>query len=179
MTTQYAHLVSLLPPIAVGAIGTIACGVDLATRRIPNWLTFSGALLGLAYHAVVGGASGSVFSLAGVAAGLVLFFPWFALGGMGAGDVKLLAALGAWLGPWGIVWAALYGTLIGGLMGVFVAAWNRYLLTAVQNVGLILMFWRTSGIQPVPNLTLATGAGPKMAYSLPIVAGAACSLWWR
>ena len=77
----------------------IAAGWDLATRRIPNVLTFGAALAGFFVHGYIAGWSGAESSLAGWAVGVLFFFPMFALGGMGAGDVKLLAAVGAWLGP--------------------------------------------------------------------------------
>src|SRR5438132_1059179 len=79
-------------------VGFVACGFDLRTRRIPNALTFGAALLGLVFHAVIGGVSGFGSSLGGLATGLAIFFPIFALGGLGGGDVKLLACIGAWVG---------------------------------------------------------------------------------
>ena len=93
--------------------------------------------------------------------------------------MKLLAAFGAWLGPAGALWAALYAAIIGGALAVPVALWHGYLAKALRNVWFMLTFWRTAGLQPVPNLTLGTSSGPKMAYSVPIVAGALCSLWFR
>src|SRR3954471_18021179 len=85
--------------IFMGALLTLACISDLRTRRIPNVLTFSAAGGALLFHLVSGGWNAAGWSLAGYGAGLLLFFPLFALRGMGAGDVKLLAAVGAWLGP--------------------------------------------------------------------------------
>ena len=76
----------------------MACATDLRTSRIPNLLTFSAAAAGLAWHAF-GGWAPLASALGGLALGLLLFLPIYLLRGMGAGDVKLLAALGAWLGP--------------------------------------------------------------------------------
>src|SRR5687767_13789570 len=80
---------------------------DLRTRRIPNLMTFSAAAAGLLYHSFAAAGHGAVASGGGWLIGALLFFPIFALRGMGAGDVKLLAALGAWLGPRDVVWVAL------------------------------------------------------------------------
>ena len=83
--------------IFVGLLLAIACIWDLRTRRIPNALTLPAAALALVFHLVSGGWSAAGTSLGGWLLGAALFFPMFALRGMGAGDVKLFAAAGAWL----------------------------------------------------------------------------------
>ncbi len=109
------------------------------------------------------------------------FCPWFLLGGMGAGDVKLLAALGAWVGPGD---GALDGALCGGWpAGVFargrVAGHGVSSRDRSRNVWGLLMFWRVAGVQPLPELTLATARGPRLPYAIPITAGAVAVLWLR
>ena len=66
-----------------------------------------------------------LFASLGLAVGLAVFFPFFALGGMGGGDVKLMAALGTWIGWSPIVWTALYGAVAGGVMAVGVGSGPR------------------------------------------------------
>ena len=83
----------------VGALLALACISDVRTRRIPNALTFSAVATAVVFHLLTGGWSAAGWSFAGCLLGALLFFPMFALRGMGAGDVKLLAAVGAWLGP--------------------------------------------------------------------------------
>src|SRR5262245_5110118 len=100
------------------AVGVVACVTDVRTRKIPNLLTFGAAACGLIFHLVINGFSGLALALAGWAIGIVLFLPFFLLRGMGAGDVKLLAALGAWLGPLQVVWLALFASLAGGVMAL-------------------------------------------------------------
>src|SRR5688572_2362189 len=90
------------------AVGFVACVTDVRSRRIPNVLTFGAAAAALLFHLFVAGTGGLQTAVGGWLVGTVLFLPFFALGGMGAGDVKLLAALGAWLGPRETVWLALY-----------------------------------------------------------------------
>ena len=80
-----------VPVAAVVLVGCVASAFDLATRRIPNALTFGASAAAVAFHLLTGGLSGAGSSLAGLAVGLLVFFPIFALGGLGAGDVKLLA----------------------------------------------------------------------------------------
>ncbi len=161
------------------AIGAAASGLDLRSRRIPNVLTYGALAAGLAFQLATRGLEGGGVSLLGAGAGMALYFPLFALGGMGAGDVKLLAALGAWLGPVDVAWTALYGAVAGGVMAVGVALARGYLRTAFANVWTILGFWRFVGIKPVDGITLASSGGPRLPYALPITAGLLMTLWLR
>lgn len=165
--------------VAVALIATIAAGTDLAARRIPNVLTFGAAAGGLLYQAVDGGLSGFGWSVAGWLVGAAVFFPFFALGGMGAGDVKLVAALGAWLGPLGAVQVAIAAALAGGIVAVIVMLRARYLRHALENLRLLFLHWGVNGFSPLPELTLASGTGPRLAYAVPILIGTLGVLWWR
>jgi len=165
--------------LAVLGIGALACGYDLRTRRLPNLLTLGGAAVALLYGVVTAGVGGAIAGISGWAVGLVLFLPLFALGGMGAGDVKLLAAVGAWLGPATAFWTALYAAIAGGVMAVIVGLATGYLGQALRNVSFLVSFWQTVGLKPLPELTLATGRGPRLPYALAITAGAVASMWLR
>ena len=79
-----------------------------------------------------GGPDGAMTSSAGWIAGLAIFFVPFALRGLGGGDVKLLAALGAWVGPTDVIWVALYTGIAGGLLALAIALANGYLRTALR-----------------------------------------------
>jgi prepilin peptidase CpaA len=115
----------------------------------------------------------------GWAVGVVVFCVPFALRGLGGGDVKLLAALGAWLGPRDAVWLALYTGVAGGVMAIVVSFARGYLRTALDNVWMLLCHWRVAGLQALPGLTLDTSAAPKLAYAVPILAGTVVSIWLR
>ena len=93
---------------------------DLAHRRIPNVITYPLAACGLVCHFASAGTNGLIFALTGILAGAALLLPFYMLGGMGAGDVKLLAASGSILGPFGIFTAALYSALAGGIYALLV-----------------------------------------------------------
>lgn len=159
------------------AIAVMACATDLAWRRVPNVLTLPALAFGVAAHAWFTGGVGVGGALAGAAVGLALFFPFFALGGLGAGDVKLMAALGAWLGVSDVVWTALYGAVAGGVLGVAVAFGHGYLGKAVANIRQLLMFWAVQGVRPWPALTLEHGTGPRLPYAVPVLAGLVTTLW--
>ena len=159
------------------AIALVAALWDLKTRRIPNVLTFGAALAGIAVHGYLGGWTGAGMSVAGWLVGVACFLPLFLLGGMGAGDVKLLAAIGAWLGPAATVWVAMFSAIAGGLMGLIVSLWSGYLTQAIVNISWMFRFWRTAGPGPVPAVTLATHEGPRLAYAVPVFAGLMVALW--
>lgn len=165
--------------VAIG-VAVIAVIWDLRTRRIPNLLTFGAALGAMIFHTYTGGWSGLGTSLAGWAVGVAFFFPIFALGGMGAGDVKLLGALGAWLGPIAVIWVALFSGIAGGVMAIIVSAVTGYTKEALSNVWTLLLFWRVVGLKPAPELTLSSQQrGPRLAYAVPVLAGLMGALWWR
>ena len=109
----------------VAAASGIAAAIDLRTGRIPNPLTATVAAAGLGLaafgltgHSIAGAACGA-------AVGFALMLPGHLLGGTGAGDVKLLAALGTWLGPGGVLMAFLYSAIAGGVLAAAHAASRR------------------------------------------------------
>lgn len=104
----------------VGIFMALCAAIDYRTKRIPNWLTVPAAIAGLLYSSFMPQGIGMLWSLAGFAVGLsLLLLPWI-LGGGGMGDVKMLAALGAWLGPLGILIAFGLGSVLAafGMVGV-------------------------------------------------------------
>ncbi len=166
-------------PIAVLAIAALACAVDLRTRRIPNVLTFGAAVGGLVFHLATNGVAGGMESVAGWIVGAAVLFVPFALGGMGAGDVKLLGALGAWLGPSDALWLALYTGMAGGVMAVLVAMATGYLGQACRNIWSLVGYWRVVGVRPMAELTLQRGGAPRLAYAAPILAATVVTVWLR
>lgn len=171
-------MLTLQQTVAVG-VAVVAVMWDLSTRRIPNVLTFGAALAAFVVQGWLGGWSALGLALAGWAVGIAFFLPFFALGGMGAGDVKLLGAVGAWLGPVAVVWVALFTGIAGGVMGLVVAAFAGYLRRAFTNIWCLVMYWRIEGPRPVPDLTLASHKGPRLAYAVPVLAGLMLTLWLR
>ena len=168
-----------LPGTAVLLVGAAACMTDLRSRRIPNVLTFGASFAAIVFFGLSNGWAGALWSVEGWLIGCLLFLPWFLLGGMGAGDVKLLAAFGAWVGPSSAVWLALYAGLAGGVFAIVISIGRGYLREMFRNLWALLMFWRVMGVQPHPELTLRTGKGPRLPYAFPITVGAVAVLWLR
>ena len=126
-------LLILLPLIIIAAI------YDLRYRRIPNWLTLSGVVAGLAMNAVLDPIwPGIAFSLKGLGIGFGVYFLLYAIRAMGAGDVKLMAAVGAVVG-WQN-WFAIFivTAVLGGVLAIIFSLLKGRLTTTFWNVGFIL-----------------------------------------
>jgi prepilin peptidase CpaA len=105
----------------------IATAWDIATRRIPNWLVLPFLAAGLATGVVHQGLHGLITSLAGMGVAALMVGPICWLRGMGMGDLKLCAAIGAWIGPGQVFFALVITALAGGLIGVGYAAYHKSL----------------------------------------------------
>lgn len=93
----------------------IATITDIRSQRIPNWLTFPAIISGLGINFISGGAGGLLFSMMGLLIGIGIFIVLYIMGGMGAGDIKLMGAVGAMLGPQMVLMAALYTAIAGAI----------------------------------------------------------------
>ena len=113
----------------------LAAVFGLTQRRIPNWLILLGLLVGLLLH-LPGGVRQLLESVAGLALGILIFFLPFALGWLGAGDVKFMGVIGAMLGVGWIPRILFYSALAGGLLAVFA------IFTKGVNIQLLRRTWR-------------------------------------
>jgi prepilin peptidase CpaA len=156
-----------------------AVASDVRTLRIPNLITLGAAALAFIFYFGTEGLEGLGWSAGGWAVGCLVFLPVFLLRGMGAGDVKLLAAIGAWVGPVVVLWTAAYAAIAGAVLAVGVSLAYGSLLRAWKNVGHLLSYWRTVGPRPVPSLTLADAKGPRLPYAVPIAVGILLAVWFR
>lgn len=116
---------ALLPFIGVAILMTIAVVIDVKTRRIPNWLTVSAFVAGLAYHAVTNGWQGIGFSMGGFGVGFGILLVLWLTGGGGGGDVKLMGAVGAWVGPLATLLIFLGSAIFAVLCVVVLAVRNK------------------------------------------------------
>ena len=159
------------------ATAAAACVTDVRSRRVPNGLTFGAAVVGLAVQAYLAGGRGALVALAGWLLGLLLFLPVFALRGLGGGDVKLLAAFGAFVGPRLVVWTGLYGAIAGGVFAVALTLGRGVFGRTLGNVRFILTQWRLAGITPVDGFTLEDSKSVRLPYALPLACGLLMALW--
>lgn len=164
---------------AVIAVALAACVIDLRTRRVPNVLTFGAALAAFGYWLAADGPGALGWSAAGWFTAVIPFVPFFALRGLGAGDVKLLGALGAWLGPLGALYLGLFTALAGGVLALGVVLARGWFAQTLRNIWVLLTLWRVAGLRPVQGLTVQDAHGPRLAYAVPIAVGALATLWMR
>ncbi len=114
---------------------TVAAFTDLRVGRIPNWLTYPAWVFGIAFAAAADGWSGVSGSLLGFAVGFAPFFLLYVMGGMGGGDVKLMAAVGAIMGYPFILNAMITSILVGGLVAILIVIWEGRLWQALRFLG--------------------------------------------
>jgi prepilin peptidase CpaA len=106
----------------------VAAVIDGMKLKVPNWITFPMIISGWIYSATLSpyaGWDGLMFSLVGTVVGLGLLLPLYAIGGMGAGDVKLLAGVGAWMWSLTTVYSFALSAIVGGLIAVLMVLYRR------------------------------------------------------
>jgi prepilin peptidase CpaA len=124
--------------ILLGILTLVAAGFDIRYRRIPNWLVLAGILTGFAWNLYSSGWSGLGHAAAGFGLGFALYFPFYLLRALGAGDVKLLAAVGAIIGPGNCFWLFLLTAILGGVIAVIRVALKGRIHQTFFNVSWIM-----------------------------------------
>lgn len=133
---------SYLPPVVQALLFLMvvpAALFDLKERRVPNWITLPGVLIAIGLNAFLYETPGLWISLKGLGIAMLIYFPLYLLRGMGAGDVKLMAAVGATVG-----WANWLGILFltavfGGIAALFLVLWQKKLHQTTGNIGHIVL----------------------------------------
>lgn len=188
MTPKILGWLALLPMLPLLATAVLE---DIKHHRIPNNIVFSGAGLGIFLNTVLPegfgfvnpmlpGGLGFLGGLKGVALGLALLLPIYWLRAMGAGDVKLMAMVGAFLGPMDVFGAILATFLAGGVLSLAYAWKIGVLRRTLQNIWFILY---SSILRVVvgspPALEDAPETAGKFPYAVAIAAGTAGYLVWK
>jgi prepilin peptidase CpaA len=171
--------------LAFGAVFTaflaIACVTDVRERRIPNRLVAVMAVVGLVFSGVAAGGWLAVGkALLAIALGFAIWIVFYAVGVLGAGDVKLAAAAGAWLGVGGIWRASLLAAVAGGVLAVFMLARERRMREAVSRIGMSvstgsLALLRAGADRDPPG---APARGRPMPYGVALAIGALVAAWF-
>jgi prepilin peptidase CpaA len=116
---QYSQIAIAIPVLLILAVATI---VDWRVHKLPNVLTFGSAVFAFALQWSLNGGTGLLIAAAGWAGCLICFLPFYAKGGMAAGDVKLMAAVGAFVGPVVGLTASVFSLIAGGLIALSTVA---------------------------------------------------------
>ena len=162
-----------IPTVVIAAC---AAWTDVGRRRVPNALTLPALAAGVALHAAVAGWSGAGASLAGALVALVLVPGWLA-GWMGAGDVKLLMALGAWLAFPHALAAVLFSLIAGGVIAIAYAV-RRGILQQTLFGAAWLAMWAVGPRSGAPLVAPVT-SGVRFPFAVAVLIGACAALWVR
>lgn len=157
------------PLILTGAVllAVIAGWTDFRSRRIPNWLTVPGLVMGVAMNTVLAGWSGVQTSLKGAGLGLALLLPFVLLRSLGAGDWKLAGALGAFAGPGLLVDLLLASVFVAGLMAIGLVIHKGRMRQTIRNIGHILISLVTFRL-PGDRVTLDNPDSLKVPYGVAL-----------
>ncbi len=156
-----------------------AVATDVKNHRIPNLLLWPALSLALMLHMMSGGIDGLITAGGGLVLGLAMLLPLYAIGGMGAGDVKLLGIVGSFLGPWGAVVAGLATMMAGAVLGITVIVWRCVWpvleLQAAQFLGPPDIGARTTSVSQSSG---RRNRDTNIPYAPAIAAGTIAALWY-
>jgi prepilin peptidase CpaA len=165
---------------AIATVCALAGSVtDVKSRRVPNVITIPAFALGLLLHLVFGGWREMLSSLAaGMICGLV-FLVFYLAGGMGAGDVKLIMAVGCIAGMPHIAYILMLTAIAGGVMAIGLALVRGRLQSTLMNVMELFTHHRQHGLQPHPDLNITNGKTLRLPYALAIAGGCILTLYFQ
>jgi prepilin peptidase CpaA len=159
----------VLIDILSAAVVTVAAATDVYSRRIPNWLSLAAFGGGLLVHLIQDGPSGLPVALGGAGLGLLVFLPVYLIRAIGAGDVKLIAGVGALLGPRDLFSALIYCALAGGLISVVMLARRGLLQRSLMDIVTSPLRLQRSGAKAPYGVAIASGV--YLSMLLPKVIG--------
>ena len=154
------------------AVAVAAAILDVQQHRIPNWLTYPAMLAGVLLRSYFFGWRGAVTAVLGFCLTGGIIFVFFALRAIGAGDLKLLAAIGSLVGPHYATVTLLATAIAGGVLAIVYATYHGRLRSTFVNVGSVLKFHAWGGLQAHPKINLDNPEALRMPYGLAIAAGA-------
>jgi prepilin peptidase CpaA len=158
-----------------------AAWTDWRTRKIPNWLTVPALLLGLTVHSVIAGWPGAKTSFEGAGLALGLLLPPVLLRGLGAGDWKLMGALGAFLGPVLLLCVLLGSVLVSGLMAVVEVMRTRRVKATMRNLYVLVRGFLSFGLRKNPEISLDNPGLLKLPFGVAVAAATVicyCAARW-
>lgn len=169
-TPEFVYPAASLLCAAIGAL------YDVKSRRVPNLLTLPAIAFGLILHFILGGWwQLTNAAAAGMICGII-FLIFYLAGGMGAGDVKLITAVGCIAGLSSVGYLLVLTSFAGGIMAIALALYRRQLKQTVLNIGALAGHHGTMGLTPHPEFNVGNVRTLRLPYALAIAAGSALSL---
>ena len=170
----------LLCALAIASVGAVK---DFRGHRIPNWLTYSGLGAALVVRTGLGGWTELRGGLAGMLLAGGIFLLLFLIGGLGGGDVKLMAAVGAWVGMAQVGILLVISAIAGGLLAIGYVLVHKRLFESLRNVVELVRHHLTEGFAPHPTLNVQQESTLRLPYGLAIAIGTfycvGNAFWWR
>ncbi|MBS4213278.1 MULTISPECIES: A24 family peptidase [Neobacillus] len=162
--------------IVLGIVLIICLITDLKSRKILNIVTVPTIIFGFVYSIIISGFNGLLFSGKGFLVGLSLLLIPFILGGMGAGDVKLMAAIGALMGTEFVFYSFIYTALIGGVIGLLLIIKNKGFIPLLKSTLFNLVFLRSN----LGEIIISQDKKGRISfpYGVAIALGTLCTLVW-
>ena len=165
--------------IFLAGILIIAAIIDLYLHKIPNFLTYPTIIIALLYNSMYHGLNGLLFSITGLLVGMAVLGIFYIFGAMGAGDVKLMGAVGAVLGPKNVLNAFLFTGIIGVVYALIIILFrfeaSKTLLKRIIVTLKTLLF--TGNFIPIP--AVEDEKPPKLCYGIAIAIGAIITIWLK
>jgi prepilin peptidase CpaA len=145
--------------------------LDGLTSRIPNWLTLTGFFAGTAVHSIFGGLRGTATALEGAIFAMLALLPLVLLRALGAGDWKLMGAMGALVGPH-MLWFVLFASVIvAGVMAVVLMIRARRVRQTLHNVGMLISGFLALGFRSHPEISLDNPGLLKLPFGVAAAIG--------
>jgi prepilin peptidase CpaA len=173
MTTHASDALYLIVALLSAGLGSV---YDIRARRIPNALTGSSIVIGLLLHLAVGGWSQLAYALLAGVIGGGLFLLFFLMGGMGAGDVKLMTAVGCLVGLGSLSRVLVATVVTGAVLAIGIALSRGRLRQTITNVGALAAHYQQHGLHRHDELTVENVRTLRMPYAVPIAAGCMVAL---
>ena len=159
--------------VFVLALTFVAAALDWRTRKIPNWLTVPSLFLGVGLRAIFSGWSGAKVSLEGAGLALALLLPLVLLRALGAGDWKLMGAVGAFMGPVLFLFILFGSVFASGLMSTVQMIRTKRVKETLLNILELVRGFVVFGFQPNPNISLDNPKLLKVPFGIAVAASTA------
>ena len=163
------------------ALTLVAAWTDLCDRKIPNWLTIPGIFAGIALNSYFKGWHGLKTSLEGAGLALLVILPLVLLRALGAGDWKLMGAVGAFLGPSLFPFVLVASVFVAGLMAIVQMVRTRRVIETLSNLAVLVQGFFSFGLRVNPQISLDNPVLMKLPFGVAVAAGTlicTCAARW-